>query len=1035
MKSAPILSRLALVVLLAALPASLLADEPAPGGEVRLPLLTYQSLVDLGLGESRPPRATLGRSRVTVQVAADGARRTARVQVDLAIQTFTAEGTLVPLLPFGSAIDAVTLDGAQATLAAVPDGLALFVPSAGAHAVSLGFTLDPVPTSGGFTLALPLPRTPGELTLTLPGAQLDATVFPASAVRMTEAGSATTIAASLPAAGSLQVTWRERTAAIPYALSRARYAGALEDGALRFSASFAVELYSAAPIHLPLFPATATVSEVLLDGRPAAVVVERDGDGQGDRLAAVVAGRGSHEVKVSFVVPVLRDDGPPHAVVAIPRVPLSRFELKLPGAKEVTVAPETAVTRRAAGAATAITFDVPMSDAVTLSWVEAIPEEARVAASVNAVIHNLVHAEEGILAVRAAVTVDVTRGEADRFEFALPEGVEVNRVTAASGGISDWRLAPAEAGKALRLTVLLDRRVKGEFRFDVFYEKLIGTPAPPKVAVPLAVATGVHRQSGMVALLASRDLGLEPVDEPREARVGENQLPPELREQVEATIAHTYKYTDRPPPLTVRPVKPMPKPAAFDAEVDTLVSVGDVGLKGSSVIAIQVKTGSVLALDLTLPAGTSVLALTGPSLRDYAVTAGPGETQAIHAEFTQEMEGRFDLALAYERLLGGGGEVELPAPSVTGAEVEHGRIAVEALAAVEIGTAAAERVSAVAIEDLPQQLVLRSTNPVLLAWQYARTDPPYRLALAVKRHRAVEVQAAVIDEAHFHTLVTEDGLAVTAARLTARNTRKQFLRLELPPGSAVWSATVAGKSEKPAAESSADSPATAPGGAPVPVLLKLVNSADPFVIEIVYATRIAPIGLFGQVTGTLPRPDLVVTHTRFEMFLPAGPRYGTPATNLDLVVNGAVVDRGEMQDGIARPAAASGLALEVPARGVRFSFEKLYASEGREAGYATIRYLSPAGAGTASALATLATLLLVGLAFARATGRKVRGSRAALAGSLLVLAASRLVLGAFPVPALVIAASGAALLALVHLRARGLTWPPRTAPVTGSDVG
>ncbi len=77
-------------------------------------------------------------------------------------------------------------------------------------------------------------------------------------------------------------------------------------------------------------------------------------------------------------------------------------------------------------------------------------------------------------------------------------------------------------------------------------------------------------------------------------------------------------------------------------------------------------------------------------------------------------------------------------------------------------------------------------------------DPPYKLSLAIARHKEIDVQSATIDRSHYRTLFTRDGLAVTTAQFTVRNSRKQFLKITLPEGSTVWSAFVNGKAEKPA---------------------------------------------------------------------------------------------------------------------------------------------------------------------------------------------------------------------------------------------
>src|SRR5881397_1489816 len=160
------------------------------------------------------------------------------------------------------------------------------------------------------------------------------------------------------------------------------------------------------------------------------------------------------------------------------------------------------------------------------------------------------------------------------------------------------------------------------------------------------------------------------------------------------------------------------------------------------------------------------------------------------------MEGEFRLELTYEKIFverggaassssEGESQVEVPTPKVRGAEVEQGRIAVEALSAVEVRPAAAEQLTAVDVGELPQQLVLRTSHPILTAYKYLHAEPRHRLTLGLTRHRLAGVQEAAIDRADYRTLCTREGLQVTTAEFTVRNSRKQFLRLRLPRGATV----------------------------------------------------------------------------------------------------------------------------------------------------------------------------------------------------------------------------------------------------------
>ncbi len=105
--------------------------------------------------------------------------------------------------------------------------------------------------------------------------------------------------------------------------------------------------------------------------------------------------------------------------------------------------------------------------------------------------------------------------------------------------------------------------------------------------------------------------------------------------------------------------------------------------------------------------------------------------QLVNIEFTQEMDGQFRIELNYERImLHGTAETSVPRIEVAEADVEHGRIAIEALSALEVQAKLVEQLSTLEINELPRQLVLKTTNPILLAYRYVKTEKPFTLAIA-----------------------------------------------------------------------------------------------------------------------------------------------------------------------------------------------------------------------------------------------------------------------------------------------------------------
>ncbi len=501
--------------------------------------------------------------------------------------------------------------------------------------------------------------------------------------------------------------------------------------------------------------------------------------------------------------------------------------------------------------------------------------------------------------------------------------------------------------------------------------------------------------------------------------MGENQLPDFVRDSIDSTVAHTFKYADIAPALTIAATTPELVQGKFDAEVDTLVTLADVTLTGSASIEVHVKSGTVMELELELPDTLNLLNLTAPSLRTHQVRSDE-DPQIVAVEFTQEMEGDFRIELTYERILEDGGSavndgstVEVPSIRVRGAEVEQGRIAVEARSAVEIRPSVTDELTPLDVNELPRQLVLRAANPILLAYKYVQADPPHRLALDVKRHRVLGTQEAVIDRAEYRTLFTRDGLFVTMAHFTVRNSRKQFLRVELPEGSEVWSVFVDGKSEQPALSSDPEEgEAEADKAAGSSVLIKILNSSRGFPVQLVYATPGPPIRWLGKLEGTLPRPDILATTTQWDVYLPAEMGYGSISTNMELMVAGHRVQTKNVNDELARLQGNTGanepigpLHIDVPTSGVHYAFKKLYANQAGETAWFSIRYSTAGGAATGQALNFLGVFLFwAGMWFWwRQDPRiKLRAAQAMCISGLLTLIVSIGVLHASSTPPFVI---------------------------------
>ena len=926
------------------------ADTP---GQVTLPLDQYRHLIEQASQQTKPvpSSAALGESVLNIVFNERDGRVTATVRAQVIVETFADEWTLVQLLQPGAALESATVNGSPVQLVQRADGLFWLADKKQRATIVLTYHADAHFSDRAYVTSLPIPQAAAtRFELQVPQSHIDLSVSPAANLIKTVSAAGTQLRGTVSSSPAMMVTWRVAQDR-PYALSRADYRGTVQGEAIAWRAALAAELLIDTEVTVPLVSTATTLVEVLVDGKPAMVFSE---DGH---FAVRIAGPGKHDIELAFQSPVTYPDGVPSTAFDIPQVPVSRFELELPGDKLLQVSPAANVEMNRADGKTNVIFFTRLSNQLALNWMEAIPEDVAVERRANAGVYHAVHAAEGVLYGLAAIQYDITRGEANSLDFQIPKSAQVNRITSPAAAIADWITLKDESGAknadgTKHIRVFLNRAVKSEFTLFITYEQLLDSQADPGkgnenenvkgagkrgIQVPLLRALDVTRQKGMVALLSGAELALAPKAHPEMVEVGENQLPAFFRNQLSQAVSHTYKYHDAQAGLVAETVTPERKRGKFNAQIDTLISIGEVTLKGLVSIRNDIKSGSLLDLSLSLPGDVNILSVSGPSIRTHTIVAD-GDIQRVDIEFTQEMKGQFRIELNYERImLDSAAEITVPQIAVADADVEHGRIAIEALSVLEVQPSQVEQLSSLEINELPKQLLLKTTNPILLAYKYVKTDKPFALDLRITRHEEIDVQVAAIDSAAYKTLYTLDGLAVTRAQFSVRNSRRQFLRLTLPEESNIWSVFVNGHAQKPAFASGAD-------GGPREVLIKMINSATAFPVELVYATQAATMRNFGKLSGHLPRPDMIVTHTNWDVYVPPSPRYGEPRSNMDILSRHVATSLKEASADLLRATASSivsgePLHIELPTQGLLYQFSKLYANQSADDAEFSIRYV------------------------------------------------------------------------------------------------
>jgi hypothetical protein len=196
------------------------------------------------------------------------------------------------------------------------------------------------------------------------------------------------------------------------------------------------------------------------------------------------------------------------------------------------------------------------------------------------------------------------------------------------------------------------------------------------------------------------------------------------------------------------------------------------------------------------------------------------------------------------------------------AERETGGVAVEVLGAGEIKDLKSEGLDNADATDLGE-LVSNRQSPSLVAFRFRAGESKLTrsLSLDVARYTPQAVLLANVSEARYQVLISSEGKTLVQARYAVRNNQRNFLKITLPPGAALWSATLAGKTVRPG---------QSPDGS---LLLPLDKArageeAPEFAVEVVYLGRGAAWNDKGQFKLALPALDLPVSRTGLLVYHP-----------------------------------------------------------------------------------------------------------------------------------------------------------------------
>jgi hypothetical protein len=272
---------------------------------------------------------------------------------------------------------------------------------------------------------------------------------------------------------------------------------------------------------------------------------------------------------------------------------------------------------------------------------------------------------------------------------------------------------------------------------------------------------------------------------------------------------------------------------------------------------LDIVQGAASEARIQLPQNVTINQVSGAMVADWEMKNG--ELKVI---FLEPVEHNARFVLTGETRLPRDGVLDIPLLRLLNTEREEGGVAVEVLGAGEIKGQKSQGLEDADATDLGEMVASRQ-SPALVAFRFrtGQAGTTRSLSVNVARYDQQAVLMANVEEARYQILMSADGKELVQARYAVRNNQRNFVKVTLPAGAAVWSVLLQGKPIRPG---------QSPDGS---LLLPLEKShggddAPAFAVEILYLTKSSAWEGKGHEKVTLPALDLPISRTGLLLYYP-----------------------------------------------------------------------------------------------------------------------------------------------------------------------
>lgn len=299
------------------------------------------------------------------------------------------------------------------------------------------------------------------------------------------------------------------------------------------------------------------------------------------------------------------------------------------------------------------------------------------------------------------------------------------------------------------------------------------------------------------------------------------------------------------------------QPLRMRGTLTEVVGLGEDSTSVNAEVNVEILQGAAAEIRVSIPDKVDINQVSGAMVADWEIRGGD-----LAVTFLEPAEQNARFVITGETRTPRDGQVAIPILRLAHAERESGGLAVEVLGAGEIKDTKLQGLENADASDLGEMVSSRQ-SPSLLAFRFRGVDAKTTRTLTVNvaRYAQQAVLMANVEEARYEVLMTDEGKTLVQGRFAVRNNQRNFLKVTLPAGAQLWSATLSGTAVRPG---------QAPDGGLLMPLQKARagEDASAFSVEVLYIWSGKPWDENGKVAVPLPKLDLPVSRTGIRLQYP-----------------------------------------------------------------------------------------------------------------------------------------------------------------------